>query len=207
MAFPHPSLADEDGLLAIGGDLSVERLLLAYAHGIFPWFSDDTPILWYAPHERFVLFPKELYISKSMKQFMRRTTFTLRHNTAFIDVVQQCATVERLGQDGTWITQDMQAAYLELHQQGHAHSFEVFNPEGQLVGGLYGVQVGRIFCGESMFAKVSNASKLALIYLCQAFNFELIDCQIHSEHLASLGAKMMPGEEYYRILQQQQTTT
>ena len=138
---------------------------------------------------------------------MRRTTFTLRHNTAFIDVVQQCATVERLGQDGTWITQDMQAAYLELHQQGHAHSFEVFNPEGQLVGGLYGVQVGRIFCGESMFAKVSNASKLALIYLCQAFNFELIDCQIHSEHLASLGAKMMPGEEYYRILQQQQTTT
>ncbi|HLT87336.1 MAG TPA: leucyl/phenylalanyl-tRNA--protein transferase [Sphingobacterium sp.] len=201
--FPHPSLADDDGLLAIGGDLSVERLLLAYQHGIFPWFSDETPILWYAPHERFVLDPKEFKITKSMRQLIRNPYFHMAYNTAFSEVIHRCATTERKGQQGTWITTDMQEAYIRLHKLGYAHSIETYNENGLLVGGLYGIQIGSIFCGESMFSDVSNASKLALVYLCQQFNFELIDCQIHSEHLASLGAKFISGSAYYELLQKE----
>lgn len=203
LMFPHPSLADDDGLLAIGGDLSVGRLLLAYQHGIFPWFSDETPVLWYAPHERFVLDPEELKITKSMRQFIRNTAFHTTHDTAFAEVIDQCATTKRTGQQGTWITADMQEAYIRLHELGYAHSVETYNENGMLVGGLYGIQMGSIFCGESMFSHASNASKLALIYLCQAFNFELIDCQIYSEHLASLGAKFISGSAYYELLQKQ----
>lgn len=203
LAFPHPSLADDDGLLAIGGDLSPERLLLAYEHGIFPWYSEETPILWYAPKERFVLNPRQLIISKSMRQLMRKDTFRTTHNTAFQEVIQRCASVQRRGQDGTWITADMQKAYIRLHELGYAHSIETFDATGNLVGGLYGVQVGQVFCGESMFTDVSNASKLAFVYLCQQFDFKLIDCQVHTDHLASLGAMHIDGGSYYRILQQQ----
>lgn len=203
LLFPHPSLADDDGLLAIGGDLTPERLLLAYQHGIFPWYSDDTPILWYAPHERFVLVPEEIRLTKSMRQFMRHTKFHIRHNTAFAEVIANCASSKRKDQDGTWITAEMQAAYIHLHQLGYAHSVETYNEQGVLVGGLYGVQVDKVFCGESMFSKASNASKLALIYLCQHVDLELIDCQIHSEHLASLGAKFISGDTYYKLLQKQ----
>ncbi len=203
LIFPHPSLADDDGLLAIGGDLSSERLLLAYQHGIFPWFSDETPILWYAPHERFVLDPKELKITRSMQQFIRNSPFRTAHNTAFMEVIDRCATTKRKDQQGTWITADMQEAYIRLHELGYAHSVETYNENGVLVGGLYGIQIGAVFCGESMFSHASNASKLALINLCQTFNFELIDCQIYSEHLASLGAKFISGTAYYQLLQKQ----
>ncbi|NGM66007.1 leucyl/phenylalanyl-tRNA--protein transferase [Sphingobacterium sp. SGR-19] len=203
LMFPHPSLADDDGLLAVGGDLSAERLLLAYQHGIFPWFSDETPILWYAPQERFVLEPRELKIAKSIQQFIRNSSFRTAHNTAFAEVIDRCATTKRKGQQGTWITADMQEAYIHLHELGYAHSIETYSENGTLVGGLYGIQIGAIFCGESMFSHASNASKLALIYLCQTFNFELIDCQIYSEHLASFGAKFIPGSVYYRLLQKQ----
>jgi len=198
--FPDPALAEEDGLLAIGGDLSPERLLLAYENGIFPWFSEDSPICWYAPHQRFVLEPNELKISKSMKQVLRKGELTLTHNTCFAEVIQSCAQVKRAGEAGTWITADMQEAYIKLHQLGIAHSIETWK-DGLLVGGLYGIQVGNIFCGESMFSKVSNASKLALIYLCKSFTFKLIDCQIESAHLRSLGAAYMSQEEFRKALQ------
>ncbi|WP_437920798.1 leucyl/phenylalanyl-tRNA--protein transferase [Sphingobacterium sp. LRF_L2] len=206
LVFPHPSLADEDGLLAIGGDLSTERLLLAYENGIFPWYSEDDPILWFAPKMRFVLQPEELLLRKSMRQFMRNTKLTIKHDTAFAEVIKQCALTPRAGQDGTWITADMEQAYIRLFELGYAHSIETYDETGQLVGGLYGIQVGRVFCGESMFSKVSNASKLAFVHLCLSFDFSLIDCQIHTTHLASLGAKFIPGSTYYEILQQQNIT-
>jgi|SRR5690606_27953756 len=205
LIFPHPSLADDNGLLAVGGDLHVERLLLAYQHGIFPWFSEETPILWYAPHERFVLLPQELRIKKSMRQLIRKGVYNITHDTAFAEVIEHCASIKRRDQEGTWITNDMQEAYVRLHQLGYAHSIETYNDKGILIGGLYGIQIGRIFCGESMFSLAPNASKLALIHLCQHFNLELIDCQIHSDHLASLGAKLIPATTYYELLQKQIT--
>lgn len=203
LIFPHPSLADEDGLLAVGGDLRADRLLLAYQHGIFPWFSEETPILWYAPHTRFVLIPQELRIQKSMRQFTRNSSLKTTHDNAFTEVISRCAVIDRKDQHGTWITAGMQEAYVRLHELGYAHSVETYNAEGMLVGGLYGIQIGSVFCGESMFSEVANASKLALIHLCQHFDFELIDCQIYSEHLASLGAKFISGTAYYEVLQKQ----
>lgn len=203
LTFPHPSLADEDGLLAVGGDLSSERLLLAYEHGIFPWYSDETPILWYAPAERFVLYPDEIKISKSMRQFMRHSRLTVQVDQCFHEVIAACANKARVGQDGTWITEDMQNAYIKLHELGFAHSVETYDENGNLVGGLYGIQVGGVFCGESMFSHVANASKLAFIHLCQHAGLQLIDCQVYTDHLASLGAKMIPGDVYYDLLQQQ----
>ncbi|MBS1532075.1 MAG: leucyl/phenylalanyl-tRNA--protein transferase [Bacteroidetes bacterium] len=200
LLFPDPALAEEDGLLAIGGDLSVGRLLLAYRNGIFPWYNEDTPILWYSPHERFVLFPGELKISKSMGQVLRSGKFRVTCNTCFEDVIEACSAAERKGQDGTWIIKEMKEAYIRLHREGHAHSVEVWEA-GKLVGGLYGVEIGKIFCGESMFSKVSNASKAALIDLCQSGKYKLIDCQVHTEHLESMGARMITREEYMRILQ------
>lgn len=194
LIFPNPELADEDGLLAVGGDLSVKRLLLAYQYGIFPWYNDDTPILWYAPHERFVLFPPELKISKSMRQVLRNGRFSITVDQCFEDVINACSKIERHGQDGTWITDEMKAAYIELHQKGHAHSVEVWR-DGTLAGGLYGVQVGSVFCGESMFSKENNASKMALAHLC-GMGYELIDCQVHTSHLESMGARMINREEY-----------
>jgi leucyl/phenylalanyl-tRNA--protein transferase len=200
--FPNPELAEDDGLLAVGGDLSPERLLLSYKNGIFPWYSDDTPILWYSPNERFVIYPKQLKISKSMRQVMRSDKFSVTFNTAFADVIKACADAERYDQDGTWITMDMQQAYIKLHHLGYAHSVEVWL-DGQLAGGLYGVKVGRVFCGESMFTKVSNASKLALITVCQTNNYDMIDCQVHTNHLESLGAAMISRADYLSVLHQQ----
>jgi len=200
LLFPEPSLAEEDGLLAIGGDLSVGRLLLAYRSGIFPWYSDDTPILWYSPHERFVLFPDELKISKGMQQVLRSGRFKVTYDQCFDRVIEACSISKREGQDGTWITADMKAAYINLHRHGHAHSVEVWQGD-ELVGGLYGVEVGRAFCGESMFSKVSNASKVALISLCRPERYDLIDCQVHTGHLESMGARLISRKEYMNILQ------
>lgn len=199
LLFPDPALAEEGGLLAVDGDLSVERLLLAYQNGIFPWYGDDTPILWYSPHERFVLYPAELKISKSMKQVLRSGKFRITVNLNFADVIDACSRVEREGQDGTWIVEDMKAAYLRLHQAGFAHSVEVWQQD-ELVGGLYGVQVGNVFCGESMFSLVSNASKTALIHLCNTGLYKLIDCQVHTEHLESMGARMISRDEYMSVV-------
>lgn len=197
--FPDPSLAEEDGLLALGGDLRPSRLVTAYRKGIFPWYQQQGIFFWYAPHDRFVLFPREMQISKSMRQVMRSKRFLITQNQAFERVIQACSEFPRRGQDGTWIDKDMQQAYTDLHHAGYAHSVETWL-DGKLVGGLYGVQAGRVFCGESMFSLVSNASKVALITLCQGKDYELIDCQIHSEHLASLGARMIPQHEYLSYL-------
>jgi leucyl/phenylalanyl-tRNA--protein transferase len=199
LLFPAPELAEEDGLLAIGGDLSTDRLLLAYQNGIFPWYSDDEPILWYSPHERFVLYPQELNISKSMKRVLRSALFTVTTDTFFNEVVAACSSIQREGQDGTWITDDMKAAYAKLHTEGHAHSVEVWQGD-KLVGGLYGVHAGDVFCGESMFSHVSNASKTALIWLCNTGRYKLIDCQVYTEHLESMGARMISREEYIGVL-------
>ncbi|WP_069660821.1 leucyl/phenylalanyl-tRNA--protein transferase [Arcticibacter eurypsychrophilus] len=188
--FPPAELAEEDGLLAVGGDLTAQRLMNAYHNGIFPWYSDDSPILWYSPHERFVLFPEKIRISKSMRQTLRSGKFRVTTDTAFEKVIKSCAAKERKDQDGTWITKEMQEAYIRLHQIGIAHSVEVWQ-EDQLVGGLYGISSGKAFCGESMFSHVSNASKIALIWLCHTNLYELIDCQIYSEHLATLGAEIL----------------
>jgi leucyl/phenylalanyl-tRNA--protein transferase len=201
LVFPDPSYADTDGLLAVGGDLKPERLLLAYQSGIFPWFSDDDPILWFAPHERCVVFPDKVKVSKSMSKVLRSGIFQITRDQVFAEVIGHCAALPRKDQDGTWITQDMQAAYVRLHELGIAHSIEVWQ-EGQLVGGLYGIIIGRVFCGESMFSLVSNASKAAFITLCQSGDFSLIDCQMPNDHLMSLGAEMIPREDYMEILQQ-----
>jgi leucyl/phenylalanyl-tRNA--protein transferase len=199
LIFPNPELAEPDGLLAVDGDLSTERLLLAYRSGIFPWYSDETPILWYAPHERFVLYPAEIIISNSMKRFLRKGLFKVTMDTCFEKVIEACSTVEREGQDGTWITDDMKNAYIKLHHEGYARSIEVWQQD-ELVGGMYGVPVGNIFCGESMFSKVSNASKTALIHLCQSGLYDLIDCQVYTDHLASMGARMISQKDYMALL-------
>ncbi len=197
--FPDPSLAEPDGLLAIGGDLSAERLMNAYAEGIFPWYSNKEPILWYSPHQRFVLFPDRLKISKSMRKVLKSEQFTVTFNQDFPAVIAACAKVFRTGQRGTWITAEMEKAYLELHQKGKAQSVEVWQ-NGELAGGLYGVEIKGIFCGESMFSKVSNASKTALIILCRQKQYKLIDCQMHTKHLESLGAVMISREEFQKFL-------
>ncbi|WP_316795816.1 leucyl/phenylalanyl-tRNA--protein transferase [Pedobacter agri] len=197
-SFPDPSLAEADGLLAIGGDLSVDRLLSAYSNGIFPWFSEGDPILWYAPHERCVIYPDKIKVSKSMEKILSANTFEITVDKAFEDVIINCANTPRKDQDGTWITNDMQQAYTNLHQQGYAHSVEVWL-DGTLVGGLYGLKMNRVFCGESMFSHVSNASKAALIYLSK-LNIDLIDCQLPNDHLISLGAEMIDMDKYLDIL-------
>lgn len=203
LVFPHPSLADEDGLLAIGADLQLERLLLAYENGIFPWYNEENPILWFAPLERFVLVPNKIKLSKSMKQIMKSNKFKVTIDQDFKSVIENCASMPRKDQDGTWIIADMQEAYIRLHEAGYAHSIEVWQDQ-KLVGGLYGVQVGKVFCGESMFSKVSNASKIALIYLAQNFGLSLIDCQIPSDHLSSMGAETISQSEYLTILHNQE---
>lgn len=204
LVFPHPSLADEDGLLAVGGDLSIDRLMLAYENGIFPWYNEDSPILWYAPLERFVLSPPKMKISKSLQQVLKTGKFEVTYDRNFPEVIRCCADISRKDQDGTWIVADMQEAYIELHRSGYAHSIEVWE-NNLLVGGLYGVQVGKVFCGESMFSKASNASKIALVFLAKNFGLELIDCQIPSEHLAKLGAEIIPQKDYLLILKNQET--
>lgn len=184
-------MSEPDGLLAIGGDLSPERLLLAYRSGIFPWYSRK-PILWWSPDPRFVLYPEELNVSHSMKQVLKKGTFRISYNECFETVVDRCRTAPREGQDGTWITRDMLRAYTTLHKQGYAMSVECWQ-DHDLVGGLYGVKIGRCFFGESMFAAVSNASKAAFITFVQdhAARLSIIDCQVHTHHLASLGARFV----------------
>lgn len=200
--FPSVNLASPEGIVAIGGDLSPERLLLAYRSGIFPWFEDDEPILWWSPPERMVLFFEDLKISKSMRNILNRNTFKITFNTAFREVITNCRTIKRDGQPGTWITNEMVEAYCRLHDLGYAKSVEVWQ-EDKLVGGLYGVDMGTIFCGESMFSKVSNASKIAFIALAKHLekeNYKLLDCQVHNDHLESLGAVEILREDFLAIL-------
>ncbi len=201
LIFPPVQLSEPDGLLAMGGDLSVERLLLAYRSGIFPWFDGDTP-LWWCPNPRFVLFPPALKVSKSMKQLLKRNAFEFTINKAFAEVINNCKTSPRKDQDGTWITNEVKAAYIQLHQLGYAHSAEVWL-NGELVGGCYGIRMGNVFFGESMFSKVANASKYAFISyvdVLQKEKVELIDCQVYTPHLESLGAKMIDREKFIGLL-------
>ena len=202
--FPNPNEADEEGLLAIGGDLSSSRLLLAYKSGIFPWYEDDQPILWWSPNPRMVLFPSHFKVSKSLQKTINSKQFTITFNTCFSEVIKNCSSINRNGQAGTWITQEMQKSYSELHQLGHAHSVEVWEEEN-LVGGLYGIDLPekKIFCGESMFSKVSDASKVGFYYLIEKLklkNYKLIDCQMYTPHLESLGATEISRNEFLKYL-------
>lgn len=198
LLFPSPHLAEPDGILAIGGDLAPQRLLLAYEMGIFPWYSEEEPILWWSPDPRFVLYPEDLKISKSMRPILNQRRFRISYDQAFQEVVSRCKQIDRPGQRGTWITGYMLEAYCELHRQGYAHSVEVWQDD-KLVGGLYGVSMGNCFFGESMFADVSNASKAGFITLIQDLRqqgFRLIDCQVPTQHLASFGAQEIPRERF-----------
>lgn len=209
LVFPHPDLAEPDGLLALGGDLSPERLLLAYSWGIFPWYSHPEPILWWTPDPRMVLFPGELKISRSMRPYLNQQKFELSLDADFENVIKHCQQTRRPGQSGTWLTKEMTAAYIDLHRMGFAHSVEV-KSEGKLVGGLYGVSLGRIFFGESMFSLVPNASKFGFIKLVQLLkekDFLLIDCQQQTRHLASLGARPIPRSEFLEFLQKNTAET
>ena len=202
LTFPPPELADESGLLAVGGDLRPERLLLAYSLGIFPWYSDGLPILWYSPDPRLVLETGSLVVSRSLQKSLRRGRFRITLDTAFERVMRACAEVPRPGQHGTWITRDMLRAYGRLHQLGYAHSVEAWQEE-ELVGGLYGVSLGGGFFGESMFARASDASKVAFVTLVRQlarWGIDLIDCQVHTEHLARFGAVEWPRAEFLRRL-------
>ena len=204
LVFPPPHLAREDGLLAVGGDLSRERLLLAYRMGIFPWYGDGDPILWWSPDPRLVLLPQELHVSRRLRRVLQKGTFEVTMDTAFDQVVQACASMRYPGREGTWITPEMAAAYCKLHQSGYGHSVEC-RRAGRLVGGLYGLSLGKCFFGESMFSHEPNASKVALAALVQhvaAWDFSLIDCQITSGHLLTLGAREMPRTHFLRMLEQ-----
>ncbi len=200
--FPPVSAASPDGIVAIGGDLSVERLLLAYRSGIFPWYSQGEPIIWYSPDPRMVLFPEKLRISKSLRQLINKKKFKVTFNTCFDQVIAQCKTINRKDGRGTWITDEMQTAYNNLHGLGYAKSVEVWL-DNELVGGLYGIDLGTLFCGESMFSKVSNASKIAFIYLVEKLikeNYKLVDCQMYTKHLESLGAEEILRTEFLKYL-------
>lgn len=202
LVFPPVDSANAEGLLAVGGDLSADRLLLAYQKGIFPWFNTDSLILWWSPDPRMVLYPDRIKISKSMRKVLRNKQFTLTINTCFKKVLDHCSTVEREGQDGTWITENMKNAYMELHERGYAKSYEVWEA-GELVGGLYGVDLGHVFCGESMFSLTSNASKFAFIQLARELQhkaYRIIDCQLYTDHLASLGAQEIPRKQFVKLL-------
>jgi len=202
LSFPDVSHADDDGLLAVGGDLSIKRLLLAYSKGIFPWYNDDEPPMWWCPDPRFVLFPEELNVSKSMKQLFRKKIFEFRTDSNFAGVITHCKNTKRPGQDGTWISHDIQNAYVKLHEVGYAHSAETWK-EGKLVGGLYGIRLGNIFFGESMFSHETNASKFAFIHYVHQLANEgvvLIDCQVYTQHLESLGARMILRNDFMKIL-------
>lgn len=200
LIFPMPELADKDGLLAFGGDLSPERLILAYQNGIFPWFSDDSPILWWSPNPRFVLFPDNLKISKSMKKFLKKTNYKVTFDTAFRDVILNCASLRE--KDGTWITKEMQDAYCKLYELNLAHSVEVWDND-ELIGGLYGVSLGKCFFGESMFSKKDNSSKtgfITLVNFLRKNGFVIIDCQVHTNYLESLGAEHIPRNNFLKII-------
>ena len=200
--FPPVSTADREGILAIGGNLSTERLVLAYRSGIFPWYNEGAPILWWSPDPRFVLFPEKLRVSKSMQTVLNNGKFRFTVNRAFSEVIQNCKTTYRKEQEGTWISPDIQKAYTQLHLLGHAHSAETWY-NGELVGGLYGIRLGNVFFGESMFSKQSNASKFAFIHYVRLLHKEkvsLIDCQVYTSHLESLGATMIAREKFMHLL-------
>jgi leucyl/phenylalanyl-tRNA--protein transferase len=200
--FPPVSEANYNGILAIGGDLSPERLLLAYKSGIFPWFEEGEPITWWSPDPRMVLFLDELVVSKSMRNILNRNSKRVTFNQNFRDVISNCQNIKRDGQNGTWITNDMIEAYCKLHEAGIAKSVEVWQDD-ELVGGLYGIDLGHIFCGESMFSKVSNASKVAFISLVnhlKAADYKLLDCQVYNPHLESLGCREIEREAFMKIL-------
>ena len=202
LLFPSPEQASDEGIVAVGGDLKPERVMLAYRKGIFPWFESDDFLLWWSPDPRMVLFPDQVKISKSMRAVLRKKQFEVTFNNAFDDVVEACAKVKRFGQNGTWITPGLMEVYSTLHTQGHAHSVEVWE-EGILVGGLYGIDLGTVFCGESMFSKANNASKVALISLAKELKknkYKLIDCQVPTQHLASMGAESIPRSEFLTYL-------
>lgn len=202
LIFPHPSLAEEDGLLAIDGDLSPERLMLAYSNGIFPWFSEDEPVLWWSPDPRFILYPKDIKISHSMKKLLKKNEYRISFDTCFRDVISSCANVRE--ESGTWITKEMIEAYCKLHELGYAHSVEAWYEE-KLVGGLYGISIGKCFFGESMFSTRSNASKAAFITLCRKLEeqgYIMIDCQVYTEHLESLGAINVSREKFLQLLEE-----
>jgi len=201
--FPDLDEADESGLLAVGGDLSVDRLKLAYSKGIFPWYERGMPILWWSPDPRMVLFPDKMIISHSLKQSIKKRQFTVTIDTAFEKVIKNCAKTPRKGERGTWITREMQHAYIDLHEAGFAHSAEAWL-DGELVGGLYGVAIGKAYFGESMFHHVTNASKVAFYHLVEKlsiWNFKIIDAQVYTNHLESLGGEMIPRSQYLQILE------
>ncbi len=198
IVFPPPELSEEDGLLAVGGDLCPERLLQAYRQGIFPWYSSEEPILWWSPDPRLVLYPDELHVSRSLEKILRQGVFTVTLNRNFRDVITECAQIYRMGQNGTWITSEMIDAYCTLHEMGFAHSVEVWQ-DGELAGGLYGVSVGGCFCGESMFARKSNASKVGFVTMVrwmQKHSLRLIDCQVTTRHLVYMGAREIPRRQF-----------
>lgn len=202
--FPNPELADASGILAVGGDLHPARVLLGYSIGIFPWYSEGQPILWHSPDPRFVLKPSELHVPRSLKQKLRQRPFELTMDEAFPDVIRACAETPRADQDGTWITEDMEEAYIQLHGLGFAHSVETWE-DGELVGGLYGVSLGGVFFGESMYASRSDASKVAFVALCaqlQAWGFELVDSQVHTEHIQRFGAEEIERRAYLDLLEE-----
>ena len=201
--FPKPELAEDDGLLAIGGDLRWERLLLAYCNGIFPWYSEDEPILWWCPKPRFIIKPNEVRISRSMKRVFNKNEFKVTFNNDFEGVISKCKEL-RENKEGTWITDDMKQAYIDLFNKGFASSVEVYK-EDKLVGGLYGVKIGRCFFGESMFSTETNASKVALISICKRLekeNYLFLDCQMHTNHLESMGGKFVSWEDFKIMLQE-----
>jgi len=198
--FPPPSLSESNGLLAIGGDLHPQRLILAYMSGVFPWYSEGQPILWFSPDPRYVLDPKRFHVGRSLKKKLKKNEFRVTLDSAFEDVIDNCAKKKRPMQYGTWITADMRQAYLTLHEMGYAHSVEVWR-EGMLVGGLYGVNVGNLFSGESMFAHQSDASKIGFVWLMSqmmSWGIELCDCQVYTDHLKRFGAENIPRDQYLR---------
>ncbi len=203
LTFPPPNLAEPTGLLAIGGDLSTERLLQAYARGIFPWYSPGDPLLWWSPDPRTILIPSEFHCPRRLERTVRQQMFTVRADTNFAQVIEACATITREHEKGTWITPEMQTAYIQLHLGGFAHSIETWQ-DNQLVGGLYGVSLGRCFFGESMFTRASNASKTALAVMVQKlidWNFHFIDCQFQTKHLSRFGAREISRRKYLRLLE------
>ena len=205
MIFPHPLLANDDGLLAFGGDLSPDTLMTAYSWGIFPWYSSP-PILWWFTHPRCVLYPSKVKVSKSMRSYFNQNKFRTTRDQCFHEVISLCAAQKRNNQDSTWIDQNMIDAYSDLHQMGFAHSVEIWESD-DLVGGLYGVALGKIFFGESMFTKVANASKFGLISLCRFLNekgYELIDCQQETSHLVSMGAELMSKNDFFQLIKKNQ---
>ncbi len=199
VVFPDPSLAETDGLLAIGGDLSTARLLNAYHNGIFPWYAEGDPICWYAPPERCVIFPQDIHISKSMKKILAQNKFQIKIDTCFEEVISQCKNISRKGEHGTWINDEMEKAYIALHKQGFAHSIEAWY-NNELAGGMYGLNINGVFCGESMFSKIDDASKSVMIWICTHLDFRLLDCQIPNPHLLRMGARMIDRKEYLDIL-------